>query len=89
MPDVRLRFTSDLTGANSGIDKIKQSLSSLKSVGAGIGSVLAKGLAALTAGLVATGAAAVAGLKDIIDYAGEIKDIADKLVLILENYNLF
>jgi hypothetical protein len=77
MPDVRLRFTSDLTGANSGIDKIKQSLSSLKSVGAGIGSVLAKGLAALTAGLVATGAAAVAGLKDIIDYAGEIKDIAD------------
>lgn len=77
MPEVKLKFTADTAEANRGVDKIKSSLSDLKSMGASFGGVLAKGLAGLSVGLIAVGAAAVRGLKDVIDFAGEIKDISD------------
>lgn len=77
MAEVKMKFTADTAQATKGIRDLKGSLEKLKSAGIAFGNVLKKSFMAITAGLTAVSAAALKGTKDIIDFAGEVKDISD------------
>lgn len=88
MAEVKLRFTADTASATKGIRDLKGSLDGLKSAGASFGSALKKSIVAIGAGLTAVGAAAAKGTKDVIDFASEIKDVADSTGASIENLTI-
>lgn len=96
MPDVKLKFKSDTSDAESGINRLKKGLGDLSSKAAGFGKTLGVGaiaatggIAALAGGLVGLGVILGKGILQVADYASELKDLSDATGISINQAQVF